>query len=66
MKITINDTVSELADGATVETALQQCDIPLAGIAVAVNDKVVPRQQHATHVLAEGDKMIIIKAFDGG
>jgi sulfur carrier protein len=36
------------------------------GVAVAVNDEVVPRSQWATHVLRGGDRVELIRATQGG
>ena len=36
------------------------------GIAVAVNDSVVPKTHWAEHSLTSGDKITIIKATQGG
>jgi sulfur carrier protein len=36
------------------------------GIAVAVNDEVVPRSQWSAHELADGDRVEIIRATQGG
>lgn len=36
------------------------------GIAVAVNNSVVPRAQWGTHILQENDKVLVIQATKGG
>ena len=38
----------------------------VAGVAVAVNNAMVPRTEWATRTLAEGDDIVILKAFCGG
>jgi sulfur carrier protein len=36
------------------------------GIAVALNDEVVPRAEWSTRALVEGDALVIIRASQGG
>lgn len=66
MNITINDVNLTVPDGTTVKDALDIKDIKPQGIATAVNGRVIPADKRAETVLAEGDKMVIIKAFYGG
>lgn len=66
MKVTVNRTVMELPESCTVGQALETAKISPIGIAVAVNDTVVPKAEYATRCLNEGDNVIIIKAFYGG
>lgn len=66
MKVTINDIVKEFQADIVLAEAMRQCDIPTAGTAVAVNDKVVPKSLHGDFRLSEGDKIVVIKAFYGG
>lgn len=66
MKVIINNKSYELPVGATLEEALQQVLGTTEGMAAAVNGNVVPRTLWATHVLAEGDDIILIKAAYGG
>jgi sulfur carrier protein len=40
--------------------------INLDGIAIAVNDAVVPRNAYKGHRLRDGDRIEIIKAVSGG
>lgn len=35
-------------------------------VAVEVNDAIVPRSAHATHLLREGDRVEIVHALGGG
>lgn len=36
------------------------------GIAVAINDEVVPRSQWPTHLVVDGDRIELIRATQGG
>lgn len=43
-----------------------QVDTGRLGVAVAVNDRVVRRADWATHPLAEGDRVEIVRPLRGG
>lgn len=67
MRIHINDTPRELP--ATTTLADLARDLGLAerkGVAVAVNDAVVPRAAWPARVLADGDRVLVIQATQGG
>lgn len=66
MEVKINDKIITLPDGATVADALEAASIAPQGIATAVNSKVVRADDRATTALADGDSILIIKAFYGG
>jgi len=66
VKATINGESREIGGEATVERILSDLHIPPAGTAVAVNDRVVPKAEHATYRVREGDRIEIIVAVAGG
>ena len=66
MKVTVNKKAVELPDGATVADALAAVAIEPKGIAVALNDTVVPKDRLSVTTLADSDRILIIKAFYGG
>ncbi len=56
-----------MPDAAVVAAALQSLNISAQrGMALAVNSTVVPRQDWDTYALKENDKIMIIKATQGG
>lgn len=64
--ITINDKEYKVKEFASVRDALDLVDgLPKSGIAVALNNDVLPMSQW-NRLLTEGDKITIIKAFYGG
>lgn len=65
MKILINSKETETAspDLASLATELA---LPKAGVAVAVNNQMVRREEWATTPLNENDSILIIKAACGG
>ena len=67
MTITLNGAPLAL-DGATVASllALHLDDARPAGVAVAVNDEVVPRGDWSRRRLVDGDTVEIVTAVQGG
>jgi sulfur carrier protein len=66
MRLNVNGTEREIADGATVATLLNELAIRRDGTAVALNDDVVPRAEHEARTLKNGDRLEIIVAVAGG
>jgi sulfur carrier protein len=65
MKLKVNE--KEVETGAThLSLFFQEQDFPTTGIAVAVNQRMVPRAEWDSYVLNEGDNILIIKAVCGG
>ena len=65
MKLKVND--QEVESGATTLSlfSLEQ-NLPATGIAVAVNNRMVPRAEWDSYTLNEGDRILIIKPVCGG
>ena len=66
MDVWINGTPRELDDGATVPDALGALGLPQAGVAVAVDGEVVPRARWTGTVLADGARVEVLTAVQGG
>lgn len=67
MNIYINNEAKELHEGAAVSELLEAMSLAgRKGIAVAVNNEVVPQAQWSSHRLSEADKITLIKATQGG
>lgn len=66
MRVFVNGTERCLADGATVAAVVAAVVAAPAGVAVAVNDDVVPRGGWATRVLRERDRVEVLTAVQGG
>jgi sulfur carrier protein len=67
MKVTVNDTVHQAADATTLATLLDSLGIAASsGVAIAVNQAVVPRSQWTQRRLSENDHLLIIQATQGG
>jgi sulfur carrier protein len=68
MKVLLNGNETQLADGATVQAALDALELPGAGrgVAVAVDAEVVPRGQWEATELHDGARIEILRAIQGG
>ena len=66
MTVRINGEDQSLAEETTVAALLADLELPVDGVAVAINLNVVPRGQHAERVIVAGDRVEIIRAVGGG
>ncbi len=66
MQVWINGEQRELADGARVRDALAALGAPENGVAVAVDGEVVPRAEWPSVVLADGARVEVLTAVQGG
>ncbi len=66
MRLTVNGTEQDVEAGVTVSALLTTLALRRDGVAVALNDDVVPRAEHATRTLNDGDRLEIIVAVAGG
>ncbi len=67
MTISVNDEPHPIRDAATLQDLLG--DLALAhrpGIAVALNDAVVPRREWPARRLADSDRVLVIRPAQGG
>ncbi|MBQ8674548.1 MAG: sulfur carrier protein ThiS [Bacteroides sp.] len=65
MKLTVNNRTIETT-AETVSALANELALPAAGVAVAVNNRMVPRTEWETYALTEGMQVVIIKAACGG
>jgi sulfur carrier protein len=68
VRVLLNGSEAELAEGATVRTAVEALDLPGTGrgVAVAVDAEVVPRGEWETHELRDGARVEVLRAIQGG
>ncbi|MCW2985653.1 MAG: thiS [Conexibacter sp.] len=64
--ITINGEPSDVPIGVTVAALLEHLDVPSRGVAVAVDAEVVPRGQWPTFAVADGARVEVLIAVQGG
>jgi sulfur carrier protein len=66
MKIVLNGQPRELPEKLTVAELLTLLQMPARGVAVEVNQQIVPRGQHPEHSLRDGDRLEIVSLVGGG
>ncbi len=67
-RITVNGEDREVSDELTIMELLELMDVKFreVGLAVAVNDEVVPKSEYKTRRVKEGDKVEIVQLVGGG
>ena len=66
MHIQLNGERYELPDGQSVADLLQRLELTGRRLAVELNQDIVPRSQHASTQLDEGDQVEVVHAIGGG
>lgn len=66
MKVQVNNKEVEITPASTLTQLTAQMELPGQGIAIAVNNKMIPRTEWENYLLQENDNLIIIKAACGG
>ncbi|AZM62763.1 MULTISPECIES: sulfur carrier protein ThiS [unclassified Streptomyces] len=66
MNISVNGERREVAPGTALDTVVTTLTAAPSGVAAALNETVVPRAQWPTTPLAEGDRVEVLTAVQGG
>ena len=66
MNLEVNGERRELPSGTTVAGLLQHLGVGGGPVAVERNAEIVPRAEHATTVLCDGDKVEVVQFVGGG
>jgi thiamine biosynthesis protein ThiS len=66
VNILLNGTPREEPAELTVAELLSRLEMPARGIAVELNQQIVPRTRHAEQKLREGDRIEIVSLVGGG
>lgn len=67
MKVTLNDEPCDLDADCILSQALESFGyVQIKGLAVAVNENVIPRNDWSLTTLAEGDRILVIQATQCG
>ena len=66
MKIYINQKEIEVQDSISVKELLDMQQISIEGTAIAIDNKLVPKNEWTDRILTEGNKITIIRATFGG
>jgi sulfur carrier protein len=64
--ITVNGEASDLPAGTTLAAVVAVLTAAPSGVAVAVNDTVVPRGAWPATTLGDGDRVEVLTAVQGG
>ena len=64
--ITVNGEQRDLPAGTSVETVVATLTPLRSGVAVALNDSVVPRAAWATTAVEDDDRLEVLTAVQGG
>ncbi|CAL9315179.1 sulfur carrier protein ThiS [Streptomyces rubradiris] len=64
--ISVNGEPRRVAPGTALDALVRTLTAAPRGVAAAVNETVVPRAQWATTALAEGDRVEVLTAVQGG
>ena len=62
----MNGDERELPAGSSVADLVRALDLCAEQVAVERNQRLVPRREHATALLAEGDRIEIVTLVGGG
>ena len=65
MKVTINNKETE-TQAKTISELAQELDLRAIGVAVAISNEMVPRDEWENTIITEGADIVIVKAFCGG
>ena len=66
MKVQVNNKEVEMIPDSTLTQLTAHLELPVQGIAIAVNNKMIPRTEWERFTLHENDNLVIIKAACGG
>jgi|TARA_R100001460_G_scaffold51185_9_gene89880 sulfur carrier protein len=66
MQVQVNGDAMELPEEVTVAVLIERMALVGKRFAVEVNEDIVPRSQHATFSLNDGDRVEVVHAIGGG
>ena len=66
MQVQINGEPRTLEGSTSIQTLLETLHVAPTGIAIAINDTVIPRSQWAKQEVNNQDDILIIRATQGG
>jgi len=66
MNIAINGEQRTLEDGLNLQQLISMLQLENKRLAIEVNQQIIPRSEHASYTLQQGDKVEIVQAIGGG
>jgi len=66
MQILFNDEPMHCADNLTVSALLAQLEQLKPGVALALNQQILPRERWEQHRVQDGDRILLFQVIAGG
>lgn len=66
MNVVVNGAKTELPDGTTVRALIERLELGKAACAAEVNKRLVPRKEHESRQLRDGDVVEVVSLVGGG
>lgn len=66
MRIWFNDEQLQCAEATSVADLLTQLEQQQPGVALALNQRILPRERWEDHLLQEGDQILLFQVIAGG
>ena len=66
MNIILNGEAKQLDDNTYLNQLIEQLNIEGKRIAVEINQEIMPKSEHATYKIKDGDNIEIVHAIGGG
>jgi sulfur carrier protein len=66
MIVKLNDKPYEVTEGTTLDRFIESLEIPLQGVAIAIDYEVIPKNNWSEKKLADGMTFMMIHAVSGG
>ncbi len=66
MKVIVNGEEREVPAGTTIATLLIELKLDKMACAAEVNRRLIPKREHVTHELEEGDRIELVTLVGGG
>jgi sulfur carrier protein len=64
--VNVNNTEHTIAAESTITTLLSQLELAANGIAVAIDQNIIPQSDWGTYILQNNQNLLLIKATQGG
>ena len=66
LKVVVNNKEVEISDQATINALISEMNMPDKGIAIAINNEVIPKGNWSEFKLEKEMRITLIKATQGG
>lgn len=66
LQVVVNGRPQEVEEGALLGSLLAELKVATKGVAVEVNEQIVPKSQQQTLPLSDGDRIEVVSFVGGG